>query len=292
MPGHRWASLSYLLCLCLLLAACGGGKTTAPAPALTATSVTASTTAPGPAAIPKAVLDTYYPEFAASGLSVRESFSPRMASGTPVTVYNLTDRKMRRPVIQALYAMLEDFSRQPQLLPGFEAMPDTEIAIRRRAPVSLILVLIPEGVLKPRATASDFIRTRNPPANTTIGRNGDLFTFVQVSAGLFTDGSFNAVPDFATFNFGVEICQELIRATVVDSRGVTVNVGAAGNDAQELVCNSLGGAVAAAALSLPYEKYEAFAEAHPIRLSAGSAPAIVVDEESYAEYPQTGPVIE
>jgi hypothetical protein len=271
--------------------ACGSGKGNPAAPAVTAAAATAGP-ATGAAAIPKAVLDVFYPEFAASGLSVKESFSPRMASGTPVTVYNLTDRKMRQPVIQALYAMMEDFSRQPQVLPGFEAMPDTSIAIRRRAPASVSLVLIPEGVLKPRSTASDFIRTRNPPANTTIGRSGDLFTFVQVSPGLFADGSFAAVPDFATFNFGVEICQELIRATVVDQRGITVDLGSAANDAQELVCNSLGGAVAAAALGLSYEKYEAFAQAHPIRLSAGSAPAIVIDEESYADYPQTGPIIQ
>jgi len=114
---------------------------------------------------------------------------------------------------------------------------------------------------------------------------------VQVQPGLFADGSFSAVPDFTTFNFGVEICQELLQATVTDQRGSPLNNTSLNTDAQEYVCNSLGGAIASRALGLTYAQYEAFAQSHPIRISNGDTYAIEVDEESYNAYPQTGPII-
>jgi hypothetical protein len=90
---------------------------------------------------------------------------------------------------------------------------------------------------------------------------------------------------------GVEICQELLQAVVTDQRGATITNASLTTDAQEFVCNSLGGAIAARALGLTYAQYESFAQSHPIRVSNGDVQAIEVDQESYDDYPQTGPIL-
>lgn len=237
------------------------------------------------------MLDTFWPEFATSNLKVTQTLTPRLSQRASITVYNFTDLQLQPDAVQALYSLMDTLSQQKQVIPPPDSVPNDAVAVGPRNPNNGTMVLIPAGAPKPRSTTSDFIKTRNPPADTAFTRTGDLFTFVVVQPGLFTDGAFPTVADFTTFNFGVEICQELVQATMTTQRGTPLNNTQLNTDAQEYVCNSLGGAIASKALGLTYDEYEAFVQSHPIRISNGDTSAIEVDEESYDAYPQTGPVI-
>lgn len=275
-----WYRGLIVLLLVPALLACGGdSKEQAPA-----------TATPRSASIARSILDLFYPEFRGSGLKINSTTTVPVLSGVPTTIANLTDQQLRSTTVLGLYNVFESYAGQPFVLPGFDGTDDSILIGPRQAQTRSFLV-IPGGAVKPRATTSELIKTRNPPAVTSWDTNDNVFTFVELKEGGFVTGLFTQVREFATLNFAVEVCQQTLEATAVEPDGTPVADPIPSRDAQELVCNSLGGAVAARALGMPYEVYEAFANAHPIRLTEASADALVVSESAYAAFPVLGSVL-
>jgi hypothetical protein len=277
-----------ILALALALSiACGGGGGSS---SKTQTAAPEATSAPAAAAspVPDFILNTFYPEYAGAKLSVHSSIPVPTDPKVPTMVFNLTDNELRPAAIRAIYSAFEEIAQQDISVGG----PDDEtIEIGPRENVSRTMLLIPDGAPKPRSTISDFIRTRNPVAATTFTRGKDTFSYVEMTSDKFTDGFFKSVQQFGTFNFAIEVCQSTVRAQPVDASGQPLTDATLAQDAQEVVCNSIGAAVAARALNLPYATYQAFATSHPIRITNGRSPALVVPQDAYASFPTQGAVV-
>jgi hypothetical protein len=278
--------LTFVFALALAVSvACGGGspseQTQASADATSAPSASASP-------IPDAVLSTFYPEYDKTKLNVHSAIGVPTDPKVPTMVYNLTDAELRPASIRAIYAAIEDIGNQDLSVDGRN---DETINVQPRQNASRTMVLIPEGVPKPRSTVSDFIRTRDPVAATTFTKGHDTFSYVQMTSDKFTDGYFRSVPQFGTFNFAIEVCQATLRAQPVDANGAPLTDATLAQDAQEVVCNSIGAAVAARALNLPYDTYEAFASSHPIRITNGRTPALVVPQDAFMSFPTAGAIV-
>jgi len=288
--GHvaRQRLPTFALSLALALAvACGGGGSSskaAPTPDADATSAPSASASP----IPDFILSTFYPEYAGARLSVHSSIPVPTDPRVPTMVFNLTDNELRPTAVRSIYAALEEIAAQDIAVAGPN---DETIDIGPRTNASRTMVLIPDGAPKPRSTVSDFIRTRNPVAATTFTRGKDTFSYVEMTSDKFTDGYFKSVQQFGTFNFAIEVCQATVEAQPVDEAGAPLEDATLKQDAQEVVCNSIGAAVAARALNLPYATYEAFASSHPIRITNGRVPALVVPQDAYASFPTAGAIV-
>jgi hypothetical protein len=270
--------------------ACGGKGGATP----TNTPLLPKATAPIPAtlttiAIPQAILDSFYPEFKGTGLKVAEALSPRLASRIPIRIYNLSPHGLRQDPIQAIYNVIDQLSVTDLDLPGLDEAGKTSIVAQQRQPRSITVVIIPEGATKPRSTVSEFLRTRNPSAASAFGRGGEVFSYVELKPGDFGGGLYS---DYGTLGIAVEACQELLEAVVLDEKKQQLDDQDMQQDAQEFLCNSIGGAVAARSLGLTYDQYETYSRSHAIRVNKGLIPAIELVEDVYDSYPSRGAVVE
>jgi hypothetical protein len=281
----------FALVLAAASVACGGGSSSS-APAANApatTSATATQAASGASKpLPRDVINTFYPEYPGAKLSVHGSLSVVTDPKVPTILYDLAGFELRAAAIRAIYTTFESIAQQDLALDGPN---DETIEIGGRENTSRTFVLIPDGAPKPRSTVSDFIKTRDPVAATTYTKGKDTFSYVEMTSDRFTDGFFKSVQEFGTFNFAIEVCQSTVQATPVDPNGVALNDATLSQDAQEVVCNSIGAAVAARSLGMSYKDYQSFATTHPIRITNGRSPALLVPNDDYAAYPTAGAII-
>jgi hypothetical protein len=94
---------------------------------------------------------------------------------------------------------------------------------------------------------------------TTQFRASTRSAFSYVTAGGDNDELFDTPQKQATSGFAVEACQQTLLVEVDDAQGRPVQDRAEQIIGQEVVCNSLGNALAARLLDVPYLDYNLYA---------------------------------
>lgn len=198
------------------------------------------------------LLDRIYPELRQSGLTPKLVESFFTESQIPTLIYNFTDYRLNPAVIHTAYAFFESLGSQPK--------PES-ISYRINGQVRN-LVLQSDPTIKRRITVIISGEAPQPRwekekpkllANTWIFDDGTALSYVSLKERASIN--FNTPQTGTTLGFTIEACQQTISPLVLNSEKQPVLDDEDWKIGEEVTCNSLGRALAARLLRVPYDEY-------------------------------------
>ena len=230
------------------------------------------------------LFESLYPEFKKLGIQARETIyiDPEYTdSDVPTEVVNYTDFKLDTKVINEFYRIFEFYAGERLEMPGGLGDPNQKIIVTGTNNSKVrSFIFIPENA--PRPFEDRLPREETSAA--TLSIEGLEFSFVRVQPSDFE--GFKTYQENTTLSAATEVCQQLLHATLVDASGQEIDEGMI-KFSQEVICNSLGIAVASKALGYSYSQYETFLRNHGV---ANYSP-LSLDEQVYSAFSTHGTVL-
>lgn len=226
-------------------------------------------------------LSEIYPELKKSGLSPREiDVLPSRIFNIPTVILNFTEYRINPTSTETIYYFFDSLGALP--LPPSLLNGGVEMIILPRGETRRVMVVMPENAPRPSWARLQVA---------TLYRRSDKLSFSYVSPTAAKDEFFAGDQANLTFSLAIEACQQTIRVGVRDGNGKFVEDRQAFQDAQELFCNSLGVAVAARLLGIPWEVYRDYASRSSVYLETGKRRPIILSRGPYESIPQDGSAV-
>lgn len=240
------------------------------------------------------IISKYYPELRKSGLQPQESESLHADQPfwIPTTIFNYTEYPLNKESISSIYVILEGIARAnsevkiPYTLNGSERMlallPNNEAKNR-------VTVLMPPNAPRPNNIQALGATATSPNDSSALEEVFSYIIAAEDNDELFTNDKERATRSLAT-----EICQQVVRVTVLDKNGEKVKKPEEIMLAREIICNSLGLGIGAKQIGIPYPRYRDYVTKHDLGYLNGVRAAnlyIVLDEYTYSQFPTDGTVL-
>lgn len=238
----------------------------------------------------------FYPELIRTRLQPKDTSLVLLNPRVETAIVNFTGYQLNHRATPAPYHVFEFYAGLKGLLSPraynlagqdvlFNVSPWEEVKTR-------YTVITPSGTPHPSWQLKSYVGGTLKDYSAATLRSPDGFAFSYAEAINAEPGErlFMTPQAQATLGFAIEVCQQTLRAEIVDAqRKILIRDKEQTEIAQEVVCNSLGYAVAARLLGASYDNYMESIK------RTGIGPSYIpfaVSKKTFDSYPVTGPVIE
>lgn len=227
----------------------------------------------------------FYPD--GVDFSLKENLSINNPDNIPTSIYNFSDRQINATVASELYRIFSTDSvfKQPFTESfGLEKLTYELYAQPRKQVSQRAFVLLPNDISGP----SESLRQSFEDAATTVDASGVVFSFARKVDIVQRLAPFNTPVEYLTAEFAVEICQQSLQIGYKKDQGsIHYDDSPVGTLRQEVFCNSMGEAVAARFLNVPYLEYVANVGTRNLF----DQPPIMIPQKDYEAVSILGPIL-